>query len=122
MGRNCRLTPELQKRICELIKLGNYSKVSAKACGICEGTFYLWLKKGTESKSGKFFEFNKAITRARAEFETTAVKEIGTKYKSWLLERRHPERWGRKDFQKVEHSGKVDISIFKEYLKDEEEQ
>ena len=97
MGRHTKLTPELTKKMCKIIKDGNYSKVAAAACGICEKTFYSWLEKGRKAKSGKYFQFLQSITHARAEFETIAVKEIGFKNKEWLLERRHPDRWGRKD-------------------------
>ena len=115
MGRNCKLTKELTEKICELIRSGNYVKVAAQACGICEGTYYNWVKQGEKAKSGKYFEFLKLTTRAKAEFETTAVKEIGYKYKSWLLERRHPDRWGNK--QKIEHSGDIsyEVRFVKEY-------
>lgn len=114
MGRHCKLTPELQDKICELIRQGNHAKVAAAACGICEGTFYNWLDLGRKAKTGKYFEFLELTSRAKAEFETVAVKEIGFKHKEWLLERRHPDRWG--NTQKIEHSGKVDISILKKYL------
>lgn len=120
MGRTCKLTPELTEKICKIIKDGNYSKVAAAACGICEKTFYNWLKKGGEAKSGKYFQFLQSITHARAEFETTAVKEIGFKNKEWLLERRHPKRWGRKDH--ITQDIKVtNTDIVKKWLKDEPE-
>ena len=128
MGRHCKLTPELQDKIITYIKAGNYAKVACKASGICEDTFYDWIKKGENAKSGKFFGFSESIKRARATAEIRNVAVVNkAAEKHWTaamtwLERKYPERWGNKQYQKVEHSGKVDISIFKEYLKDEEEQ
>jgi len=120
MGRNCKLNIELQNKICEWIQAGNYDYISARACGIGKTTFYLWLKKGQEQKTGKYRDFLNAITRAKGTFETEAIKEIGFKHKEWILERSRPERWGIRQSHRVEHTGKIDIEIFKKYLENKD--
>lgn len=103
MGRPCKLTPELQTRIVDLICRGNYIETAAKACGIDPKTFYNWMTAGQLAKSGKFADFAQAIGQAEAEAETLLVGMIekaasdSPQAAQWLLERKYPARWGRRD-------------------------
>ena len=104
-GRKTKLTPELIKRICDCVSKGNYISTACKTVGIGESTYYDWLKRAEEGDTGIFGEFAKAAKQAEAQAEAellATVREAATTDKNWLaamtlLERRHPERWGRKD-------------------------
>ncbi len=122
MGRHTKLTPERQQKICELLKAGNTARTAALANGICEATLINWMNKGRKQKSGKYFEFFEAIKKAKAEAEARNVliiqkaAEKNWQAAAWWLERTNPDKWGRRLEQKIEHSGKVHIDVFKKYL------
>lgn len=130
-GRKSKLTKKLIQEICRYIEAGNYAKTACLACGISEPTFYDWLKKGEQAlKEGEkniFSEFLKSIKEARAKAEIRNVAIINkaatdnAKHAEWWLERTNPEFWGRKDEFHLEHSGKIDISILKKYLEENEQ-
>ncbi len=41
-GRPAKLTPELQAKLVEALKAGNYAEVAARHVGIASSTFYDW--------------------------------------------------------------------------------
>ena len=82
------------------------------ACGLARisfNTFNSWRQEGERAESGKFFEFLKELSYAEAVAEAEQLKKIkddpDTKYACWILERRHPDRWGKKESIKQEFSG-----------------
>ena len=107
-GRRSRLTPEVQEKIVSAIRAGNYANVAAEYGGICAATFYRWLQKGEAAKSGQFREFCDAVKKAEREAEVRAVAQIQKHMdRNWkaamtYLERKHPDRWGRRDHLKIE--------------------
>lgn len=107
VGRKTKLTPELAEKIANYISTGNYAVVVCGLVGIGESTYYSWLEKGVKAKSGKYREFLESIKRAEAAREAKWIKDIdgdpSWQSKAWLLERRYPERWGKKDI--VKHQG-----------------
>lgn len=113
MGRPNKLTPEIQQKIVDAIRMGNYIETAAAFAGINKSTLYDWLKKGARSKSGKFREFSNAVEKALAESEIRDVAVISAASKdnwqaaAWRLERKFPDRWGRKSRieANLEHSG-----------------
>lgn len=101
MARPSKLTPEVQDRACQLIKVGNTVEVAAQACGISEATFHSWMARG-EREPGAHREFRDAVEVARAEAEATLVTRVAKAAANgswpaagWLLERRYPERWSK---------------------------
>lgn len=109
-GRKSKLTPAVQKTIVGHIRAGNYIEVAARAAGITDRTFYLWMEKGEASKSGIYYQFFQAIKDAEADAEAEMVASIKRHgLTNWqatmtLLERRHPERWAK--LVRNEHTGK----------------
>jgi len=129
-GRPGKLTPELQKKICEYIAAGNYLVTACQAVGIDKATYLHWLERAeaeSENGGGHYRDFLIAVKEAEAKQEAAivdrlidasgpgmrkrvtrtdaegniSVEEVETGGE-WLaaatyLERRHPERYGRKD-------------------------
>lgn len=113
MGRKTILTKDLIERICKSIREGNYKNVACQAVGIGESTFYSWLAKGEANKAGLYVEFVEAIKKAEAEAEQAHVGVIkdaansGTwQASAWYLERKHPERWAKRDNLDITSGGK----------------
>jgi hypothetical protein len=103
VGRPTKLTPQVQRRICAAIKAGNYASIAARAAGITEATFHNWMKAGEEQGAGEFFDFFESVKKAEADREVELVKLVKLNaLENWqaamtMLERLHPDRWGRRD-------------------------
>ncbi len=116
-GRPCKLTPELQERIVQVIATGNYVETAAAFAGISKDTFYNWMKKGARGEGAKFVAFSDAIQKALAQAEIVDVAMIARAAESqwqaaaWRLERRNPERWGRRDRLTVTEAEPIDWSL-----------
>ena len=116
MGRPSKLTPEVQEKICQAIRAGNYYEAACAYGGIAYSTFREWMVRGEKDKSGKYREFLEAIKRAEYEAEARLVamwqKHMPDNWQAiaTFLERRYPERWGRKRLD-IEHSGEIGIKI-----------
>ena len=106
MGRRTKLTPDVQKRVVEAIRAGNYKEVAARYAGIGESTFYEWLKRGASHRVG-YVEFAEAVKNAEAEAEVRDVALIekaameNWTAAAWRLERRYPDRWGRRERHEI---------------------
>lgn len=102
MGRPGKLTAEVEERIVQAIRAGSYFAVAARAAGVSESTFYRWLARGAAEPDGPYAGFRAAVLRAEAESELHAVVAVRRAAREdWraalaLLERRHRERWGRR--------------------------
>lgn len=110
MGRPTKLTPEVHKRIVDMVRAGNYPEIAAQAAGINSATYYRWMQKG-EDGTAPYGEFREAVKEAQAAAESHAVTTIrkaamdGTwQAAAWYLERSKPERWRRRE--NVEVTGK----------------
>ena len=96
-----KLTPESQKKLISYIKAGSYVETACNAVGISKVTFYDWLKRG--KKEEFYLNFLNAIKKAKAEAEIRNIAIVQkAAEKSWpaamtWLERKYPQRWGRKD-------------------------
>lgn len=116
-----KLTDEKTQEIFNAIAGGNTHEVAARLAGIAPSTFYNWMKRGEQAKSGRFKNFHDQIKKAEALAEAERInvirramlaqgkfKDPDWKAAAWYLERRYPEKWGRRVItQEVNHSGEV---------------
>ena len=104
IGRPSKLTDILVKEICEYIATGNTFERACRLSNISESIFYDWKAKGEKEKQGKYLDFLEAIKKAGEKFKQTnidiiqqAAKDGTWQAAAWLLERKHPEEFGRRD-------------------------
>ena len=95
-GRPTKLTAETQRRIVEAIQLGCTYNIAASYGGINEGTFYGWMNRGREAKTGIYKEFFQAVKQAESMNAVRNLAAIAQSAKdgnwtaaAWILERRH---------------------------------
>lgn len=106
-GSGIKLTPELQALVVAHLAAGNYLETAAQAAGVDKTTLYDWLKKGSTGKE-PYAGFSHAVVDAQAKAEARDVQRMDahgfTNWQAvaWRLERRHPDRWGRKERVEVQ--------------------
>jgi transposase len=103
-GRPSKFTPEIKDNICEYISQGNYLDTSCRLAGIDYSTFRGWMVKGEQEGKGEYFEFLRQVRLAEAQAEAERVRLIlqagkldDWKANAWYLERKYPDRWGKKE-------------------------
>ena len=116
-----KLNPTIKKQIGDNITLGMPLKFAAEAAGISEATFYNWMNRGESESKGQFFEFHEYIKECQSKavqlhlkLITKAATEGAWQASAWILERRHPEEFGRREKIEMDanlkHSGKLDLN------------
>ena len=108
-GRPTKLTPELQAKICSAIQAGNFIEIAAAFAGIRKATLHNWLRRGARQTQGIYHAFSEAVEKALADSEARDVALIAKaaadgqwQAAAWRLERKFPERWGRRERHQVE--------------------
>jgi transposase len=102
-GRPTKLTMELQNKLCELLKWGNYIETACAYCQVSKTTLYEWMKLGNREEEGIHRDFLNAVHSAMAEAEMRDVQNIFNaaktdwKASAWRLERKFPKKWGRQE-------------------------
>lgn len=93
-GMPQKLTKEVKDKIIDAIRCGVYIETAAAVAGITRQTFYNWLRRGKEEKSGKFRDFVKEVNIAFAEVTRNDMELIGLagerdwKAAAWRIEKR----------------------------------
>ena len=89
-----------------------YAKTAAETSGVTEQTLYNWLKKGEDpNRYPEHATFLEAYRKAEATAEERAIKAIQDAFPNdWraamtYLERRHPDRWAKRQNVDVTSSG-----------------
>jgi len=110
----------------EYIRKGNYIEPSCAMAGISEPIFYQWLKLaendeqcGLTPDQSIYLRLAQSIKKAEADAEAklvAVVRDSAEVDRNWIagmtfLERRHPDRWGRKD--RTGPSTNININIDK---------
>src|SRR5690349_11577072 len=75
-GAKLKLTPETQEAITKAIRGGCFDYTAAETAGISQRTFYYWLEKGEEQKSGPLCDFARAVMMARAQARVDAEGRV----------------------------------------------
>lgn len=106
MGRKSLLNDNTKDIILRYISNGNYIRTACLAAGISEHTFYNWERRGNNPGNGNdiYVEFFQALKIAEAKSEADTVSRVhdaGEDKRNWAadmtrLERKNPERWGRR--------------------------
>lgn len=112
VGRKTKLNDTRLKKVVEGITAGLPYDTACALAGICYQTFLNWMKRGEAAQTGKFFEFFEEVKKAEAIAESVHIANIKKAGKdgvwqadAWMLERRFPEKWGRREQVKQEISG-----------------
>lgn len=105
-GRPEILNDALMLQICECIATG-LSVLSACAyCNISRESYYHWKKLGKEKPDSIYGLFLANIKQADVQGEirllTDIQRDASWQSKAWILERRWPKKWGRKNIIKAE--------------------
>lgn len=114
MPRVLKLTPALSDKIIGYLRAGAYIETAAAAAGISKQTLYNWLRRAADEDESdpRFAAFAAAVEESQALAEVRDIALIGkaaeTQWQAaaWRLERKSPERWGRKD--RVDLGGAVE--------------
>jgi hypothetical protein len=98
------LTPDVQAQIVTSLMNGNYLTTACAAAGITKWTFYHWKNRldAGDPLAGVYADFFNAVERASAISEQVALGKLvvgspGWQALAWFLERRFPNKWGKKD-------------------------
>lgn len=109
LGRPRTLTPAIAKRIRVAILGGNFQNVAVGLAGVRLRTFKKWIQRGRRESSGIYANLVATVKRAEADAERLMVQLVmqaakkDAKHAQWWLERKLPDRWGRRD--RLELSG-----------------
>lgn len=112
-GRPSKLTHTVRQNFLSAIAMGTHLETACGFAGIDYNTMREWVQRGegthpTRRKTPEYAEFAEAVTRAIAQAEVTLVKRVSDSSKddwraaTWMLERRHPERWANTQRIQVE--------------------
>lgn len=102
-GRHTLCTPERTAIICEALEGGAYLATAAALAGLHPDTVYKWLKRGAEGEE-PYATFASAVESAQATGEkrlldlirAAAAEPKHWQAAAWMLERKFPDRYGRK--------------------------
>ena len=115
-GRSLLLTKEVITDFEKWVGLGMNNVDVATLLGFSESTVYLWLSNSKDpSKDPLYAEFAMAMERGKAKFKATHIANITKAAKqerhwqasAWLLERRFPDEYGRREKMDMNHSGNI---------------
>lgn len=120
MPRKTKLTKDLIKEAERLLRAGNYTVTVCQFLGISERTWYNWLNEGEKDleagKNNLKVQFFQSVKKAESTSEIrnvqvvqNAAQEGDWKAAMTYLERKFPDRWGRREkvSADVSHSGEV---------------
>jgi len=92
-AKNTKYTMILAHQICEHVSKGIPMRQAAQALGISESTFHRWRRDKDD--------FAEMIDQAIGVSESRLITEISVnedwRAKAWILERRFPERWSKRE-------------------------
>lgn len=115
-GRPSKLTEEIIEDVVVLLSAGNYKDTVCDFLGIDRKTFGNWYNAG-KKKNGLYKKFFLAVKRAEATAEIALLAAVasgkqGWQSKSWMMERKWYNKWGRKQMVETRSSPtKQDLTL-----------
>lgn len=131
--RPIKLNEQILARVIEALEVGNYREVAARYAGISITSFYSYMERGeADREAGNdtlFAQFADGVESAESQAETVIVglirraasgftdpttqQRVAPQWQAgaWLLERKNPQRWGRRDNLRLEHEGRVEAIV-----------
>lgn len=123
MARPTKLNLETSSAIVNALKIGATRKDAAGAAGVEYNTFLNWMTAGEAAKSGQFFEFfcacSKAEAIARLNYTNTiarAASDGDWRAAMEYLKRRDPENWGDRSALTVGNPDGTALEAAKTYI------
>ena len=116
-GRPSKLTEEVKDKLVKAISQGNYYEAACSYAGIAYSTFREWMNRGEQENGTEYSDFMEAIKKAEAAAELRMVQEWQKHVpNNWqaiatFMERRYPDRWGKRDRQDINLQGELGIKI-----------
>lgn len=121
------LTPEVQEKIVQLVRAGNYFATACGVAGVAYSTVMEWIQRGEDlharGNTPEHKAFAEAVRKAQAEQEALLVNAVrmaaevdpkgqpkGSRHwmsAAWLLERKYPKHWSRQDTTIIRHEHDV---------------
>ena len=108
------MTEELQAKICGYIEKGNTFHRACTLTNISDSVFFKWRAHGEKAKSGKYFQFFHVVKKAEEKFKAWNIQQIMSAAKkgnwqaaAWLLERKYPDEFGRRERQEIKISAEI---------------
>ncbi|NHQ60586.1 hypothetical protein G9409_08295 [Chlorobium sp. BLA1] len=112
-----KITAEKIECIVDVLGAGHYREVACKLAGIDRKTLTNWLKRGEREQSGLYRELYTGVMQAEAKAEVYHLKNIETASvknwfaSAWFLERKHPERWGKREVPPADDREKDEVVV-----------
>lgn len=113
--RPSKMTEEIKEKLIGCIKMGLPIKESCNVAGIHESTYFNWKNYAKDDKRGdqnEYIEFFESLKMAESEAQARIVKKLHESNNptslQFILERRWPKIWGRRD--KVDLGGKLEVT------------
>ena len=100
--------PEIEERIVQYIKAGAFLETAILAAGVSRPVYRSWIAEGKRDPDGRFGLFMKKVEEAMSQTEVLLASKVtnaaGRHWQAatWLLERKHPDRWkGNSEMQRT---------------------
>ncbi len=116
MARRTKLTPAIQERLLQAIRVGATYKLACLYGGISEDTLARWRRLG-ETGRQPYADFAESLERAEGTAAITwlaqiekAAQEGNWTASAWRLERRYPDSYSKQIIEQ-RHSGAVEQTV-----------
>jgi hypothetical protein len=129
-GRPSKLTPQVCQKIVDALRAGNFIQTAAEYAGVDRSTVHDWLRRGKRERQGQYRDFVEQVRKAEADSEvrdlaiiSKAALEGTWQAAAWRLERKFPERYGRRhpSFELLEKRLTAEIKLIQARLGQMEE-
>jgi transposase len=119
-GRPSKFAPPVCQKIVDVIRAGNFVQTAAEYAGVDRSTVYDWVRRGERERQGPYREFAEQVRKALADAEvrdlaiiSKAAGEGQWQAAAWRLERKFPERYGRRhpSFELMEQRLTAQIAV-----------